>query len=89
MLAALQLTNAFRVVIAAEDVTRGKPHPEGYRTAAQRLSVDPSRCLVFEDSWAGITAAKQLGCMVVAIGTRTNRRRINPRRMQWLIRSSR
>ena len=53
--------------VSAEDCTRSKPDPQGYRLAAQRLEVSPSRCLVFEDSLAGVQAARSAGMSVVAI----------------------
>lgn len=59
----------FEFVIAAEDITRHKPDPEPYRVAAARLGADPSRCLVFEDSTAGVRSALGAGCQVIAITT--------------------
>lgn len=56
------------VVIAAEDVVRGKPHPEGYLAAAAALGLNPARCVVFEDTDAGLTAGLEAGCAVVAVG---------------------
>ena len=55
------------VLIAAEDVVRGKPDPEGYQKAAMAMNVAISDCLVFEDAPAGIEAGKGAGCDVVAI----------------------
>lgn len=55
------------VLIAAEDVSRGKPAPDCYQLAAQRLGVDPQVCLVFEDAAAGIAAAEAAGASVVVI----------------------
>jgi HAD superfamily hydrolase (TIGR01509 family) len=66
-LAALGLAGAFPVVIAAEDVARSKPAPDGYLAAAQALGVDPATCLVVEDSLAGITAGRAAGCRVIAV----------------------
>ena len=57
------------VLVGADDVSRGKPHPDGFVLAAERLGVDPSACLVLEDSPAGIDAGLAAGCHVVAIGT--------------------
>ncbi len=57
-----------RVLIAADDVTRGKPDPEGYLAAAHALGVDASRCVVFEDTVAGIRAARVAGAQPVVIG---------------------
>jgi len=57
------------VILAAEDVTRGKPDPEIYLLAAQRLEVPPEHCLVLEDSVNGIKSAQSAGMNVVAIAT--------------------
>jgi sugar-phosphatase len=56
------------VVVAAEDVTRGKPDPEGYLAAAAALGLDPTRCVVFEDTDAGLAAGSAAGCDIVAMG---------------------
>lgn len=55
------------VLITADDVSTGKPHPEGYLSAVERLRTRAGECLVFEDAHAGILAAKAAGCDVVAI----------------------
>ncbi len=55
------------LVITAEDVSRGKPAPDGYLLAARRLGVDPSQCLIFEDAPAGIGAAQAAGIPVIVI----------------------
>jgi sugar-phosphatase len=55
------------VVVTAEDVTRGKPAPDGFLLAAQRLGVDARECLVFEDAPAGIAAAKAAGASVAVV----------------------
>lgn len=60
------------VLITAEDVTRGKPAPDGYRLAAERLGVAPEACLVFEDAPAGVQAGEAAGADVVVI-TATHR----------------
>ncbi|MBB2909742.1 sugar-phosphatase [Streptosporangium becharense] len=56
-------------LVTAQDVTVGKPHPEGFLLAAARLSVDPAHCVAFEDSIAGIAAAKAAGMSCVGIAT--------------------
>lgn len=63
-------------IVTAEDVRRGKPAPDCFILAAERLSVDPTRCLVFEDAEAGISAAAAAGCRVVVI-TETHKREHN------------
>ena len=56
------------VVITAEDVTAGKPDPEGYASAAARLGFAPADVLVLEDSVSGVAAGQAAGCRVVGIG---------------------
>lgn len=56
-----------RLLISADDVSIGKPHPQGYLLAAERMGAKGNSCLVFEDAHAGILAAKAAGCDVVAI----------------------
>jgi HAD superfamily hydrolase (TIGR01509 family) len=63
----LELIDILQVRVCAEDVQRSKPDPEGYLLASQRLQVPPERCLVFEDSIAGLTAAQHAGMRSVAI----------------------
>ncbi len=55
------------VIITAEDVTRGKPAPDGYILGAKRLGFDPTDCLVFEDVPAGILAGEGAGADVAVI----------------------
>ncbi|TIO08159.1 HAD-IA family hydrolase [Mesorhizobium sp.] len=55
------------ILVAAEDVSRGKPAPDCFRLAAERLGVDARDCLVFEDAPAGISAAEAAGAAVVVI----------------------
>jgi mannitol-1-/sugar-/sorbitol-6-phosphatase len=57
------------VLICAEDVLHGKPDPEGYLKAAQRLGVSPSRCVVVEDAPAGILAGRNAGMTVLGLTT--------------------
>lgn len=54
-------------IVTAEDVKIGKPDPAGYRLGAQKLGVDPSRCLVFEDVLAGVRAGEAAGADVAVI----------------------
>jgi len=56
------------VTITSEDVTSGKPNPEGYLAAAAQLGVDPSEMVIFEDAPAGIAAARASGATVVVVG---------------------
>ncbi|MGP9017582.1 HAD-IA family hydrolase [Streptomyces sp. BR1] len=56
-------------LVTVEDITHHKPHPEPFLLAAERLGVDPSRCVVFEDAPAGLTAAQAAGMRTVALTT--------------------
>ncbi|MFI6351235.1 HAD family hydrolase [Streptomyces sp. NPDC050743] len=58
-----------KTLIAADDITRGKPDPEPYLLAARRLGVDPARCVVFEDAPAGLQAGRAAGMTTVALAT--------------------
>jgi mannitol-1-/sugar-/sorbitol-6-phosphatase len=57
------------VLVTADQVRHGKPHPEGYLAAAAQLGVDPTRCVVVEDTPPGIEAAHAGGMRVVAIAS--------------------
>ena len=57
------------VVVTSDDVASGKPAPDGYRLGAQRLGVDPTSCVVFEDAPPGIAAGLAAGARVVALRT--------------------
>jgi mannitol-1-/sugar-/sorbitol-6-phosphatase len=57
------------VLVTADDVTHGKPHPEPYLAAARALGADPARCVVVEDAPAGIAAARAAGASVLGLAT--------------------
>lgn len=64
----LELAESFGPhVFSAELVTRGKPHPDIYLLAAERLAVRPAECLVIEDSPSGVKAAKAAGMHVIGL----------------------
>ena len=67
MLRALHLDEYFDVIVSSEDVTRGKPEPDVFLTAAARLAVAPSRCVVVEDAAAGVEAACRAGMRSVGV----------------------
>lgn len=69
ILARIGLLNAFRAIVSAEDVVHGKPHPEVFLKAAERLGCLPARSVVFEDAHVGIKAAHAAGMKVVAVTT--------------------
>ncbi len=57
------------VLISADDVTHGKPHPEPYQRGSRALRVRAADCLVIEDAPAGITAARAARMSVLAVAT--------------------
>jgi mannitol-1-/sugar-/sorbitol-6-phosphatase len=61
------------VMVTADDVVNGKPHPEPFLQAARLLAVDPRRCLVVEDAPKGLEAAQAAGCFTLAVVTTTPR----------------
>jgi len=67
VLSRVGLRDRFGFVLTSADVTHGKPHPEIYERAAERLGVAPSEMLVFEDSENGCRAAVASGAVVVAV----------------------
>jgi HAD superfamily hydrolase (TIGR01509 family) len=66
-LRSLHLLDRFDTLVCAGDYKSGKPHPEAFLLAAQRLGVRPERCLVFEDTEMGIQAARAAGMAYVKI----------------------
>lgn len=58
-----------RVLVTGQDVESGKPSPDPYLLAAERLGVDPAECVVIEDAPAGIRAGKAAGARVIALTT--------------------
>ena len=62
-----------RVVVTADDISRGKPDPEPYLTGARLLGVDPKRCLVVEDATAGVAAGRAAGAATLALLTTSTR----------------
>lgn len=65
----LGLAGFFQDLVTAEDVTRGKPDPQVFLTGAQRINREPERCVVFEDAFVGIEAARAGGMRVVGVAT--------------------
>ena len=65
--AQLGLDGLFAATVTHEDVARGKPAPECYRLAAERLGVAPERCIAFEDSLSGVAAAVASGALTVGV----------------------
>ena len=71
MLEALVMARSFEAVIAAEDVTAGKPDPQVFRAAAFRLHVPPAHCVVVEDAAAGIEAARRANMRSIGVSRST------------------
>jgi HAD superfamily hydrolase (TIGR01509 family) len=66
VLAAAGIADRFRAVVSSEEVPRGKPAPDVYLLAADRLGADPSGCVAVEDSANGLRSAAAAGMTVVA-----------------------
>jgi HAD superfamily hydrolase (TIGR01509 family) len=66
-LTALLPAGTFATVVTGDQVADGKPHPEAYLTAAERLGADPAYCVAIEDSNTGVASAEAAGCIVVAV----------------------
>jgi sugar-phosphatase len=72
VLTKLKIGQYFEIAHSAEHESHGKPHPAVYLTVAKQLSVDPTKCLVIEDSLNGIIAAKAARMTVVCIPEKTH-----------------
>jgi HAD superfamily hydrolase (TIGR01509 family) len=59
----------FKDIVSAEDVTLGKPNPEVFLKAASRIARAPANCVVFEDAFAGLEAARNGGMRCVGVAT--------------------
>jgi HAD superfamily hydrolase (TIGR01509 family) len=66
-LAAFDLGHRFDTIVAQGDTARGKPDPDPYLLAAERLGVVPGRCLALEDSHNGVRSASSAGMMTIMI----------------------
>ncbi len=64
----LGIREALTLYVCAEEVSHSKPDPEAFLLAAHRLGVAPADCLVYEDSLAGVRAARAAGMQVIAVG---------------------
>lgn len=63
------LSDYFDAITAAEDVSNGKPNPEVFLKAAEKIKVDPKYCVVFEDAHVGIEAGLAANMQVIAVAT--------------------
>ncbi|HEX5169923.1 MAG TPA: HAD family phosphatase [Cyclobacteriaceae bacterium] len=59
----------FSIILDDKDIVVGKPNPEIYLKTAASLKIPPDQCLVFEDSFSGVSAARAAGCKVIGITT--------------------
>jgi beta-phosphoglucomutase family hydrolase len=75
-IAALGLDGVFQAILTAEDVVRGKPEPDLFLLAAERIGVPPERCVVFEDSDLGLEAARRAGMFGVDVRPWVQRGRV-------------
>lgn len=66
------LSKYFDVIIDGYTVDKAKPHPEVYILAARELDINPHKCVVFEDSKAGVLAAKRAGMKVIGVNHKVN-----------------
>jgi len=65
----LDLRRHFDAIVGAADVARGKPHPDGFLLAAEKLGAEPPECIVFEDAPLGVEAARNAGMRCVVLTT--------------------
>jgi beta-phosphoglucomutase len=69
VMAKLNLLSFFDIVVTSGDVKNGKPAPDIFLKAAEKLSVSPTNCIVFEDAANGVRAAKNAGMKCVALAS--------------------
>jgi HAD superfamily hydrolase (TIGR01509 family) len=82
----LRLRARFDRIIGAEDVTRGKPHPDIYLAAARALGVEPHACVAFEDAVNGILSAKAAGMFAVGVTTVAPEAALLDAGADWIVR---
>ena len=82
-----KMEGIFDIVITAADVANGKPDPEPYLKAAERLGVSATTCLVIEDSVSGIRSAKSAGAKCLALATTFPRESLSAESPDWLVAS--
>ena len=66
-----QFKQLFDAILTSEDFEHSKPHPDCYLKAAARFNVEPSECIVFEDSFNGLKSGRAAGMKVVGLATTT------------------
>jgi HAD superfamily hydrolase (TIGR01509 family) len=85
ILGKLDLIHRFDAVVTAVDVKHGKPHPEPYQTAAARLGVACTRCLIVEDAPVGVDAAVAAGATCLGLSTTVPPRLLTARGARWTV----
>jgi beta-phosphoglucomutase len=90
ILGAAGLLECFSAIVAAEDVTHGKPDPEPFRLACERLrpryeGLEPSECVAVEDSLGGIQSAHSAGMRCLGIAHSYSRDRLENAKASWVI----
>ncbi|KAJ2916456.1 hypothetical protein MD484_g4021, partial [Candolleomyces efflorescens] len=73
------------VLVAAEDVEKGKPHPDPYLLGAQKLGVDPKNCVVFEDAPSGIRSGLAAGCKTIGLVTSHSREQVESAQPNYVV----
>jgi len=72
----LNIETYFHSTTGGDQVEKGKPHPEIFLRAAEKIGVDPQDCLAFEDTQSGITAAQAAGMQVVGVATQFSEKKL-------------
>lgn len=70
------LINVFDIEVNGNDITKGKPDPQIFLMAADRLKLRPKNCIVFEDAFLGVEAAKHAGMVCIGINRHNNPKRL-------------
>jgi beta-phosphoglucomutase len=65
-----KLQDYFDVIVDGNDVSKAKPDPEVFLLGAKRIGIPASQCIVFEDAYAGIEAARKAGMLAIGVGNR-------------------
>lgn len=78
VLDSLNIRPYFQAIVSGEDVQNGKPAPDLFLKAADLLGVRPAECLVFEDAWHGVEAARRAGMAAIVLTTSIDPQTIGP-----------
>lgn len=78
IMAGIGLGEYFSAIVSADDTTRGKPDPQVFLLAAQRIGVPPENCAVFEDAFAGLEAARAGGMKAIGVATTHPAEKLRP-----------